>query len=378
MDYPTYRRLALARAVAADGLDALLVTHPANVTYLTGFRGDSSYAVAGTKEFILVSDGRFERQIADECPGLDVYIRPHDQRVHEAAAAVLTKSGARAVGLEADHATLGLLAALQAAGPKLTFVPVAGRVERLRAVKDAGEVEHIRAAVRAAEQAFGMFRAMLRETDTEKTMADALDAFLRRAGAAGSAFPPIVAVGDRGALPHAPPTDRPLAEGSKLLVDWGADRGYKSDLTRTFRNPFGTSPSRKNKAERTAFHYEEIAAAVAAAHDAAVAELRDGAAGKAPDTAARKALAKVRLKDGGRVNLADHFTHGLGHGIGLEVHEAPQLRANSVDTLEAGMVVTVEPGVYLPDWGGVRLEDDYLITPDGAVRLSTLPREFVV
>ncbi len=377
MHNPTHRRQALARTVAADGLDALLVTHPANVTYLTGFTGDSSYVVAGAA-FVLVSDARFEQQIAEECPGLEVHIRPHDQRLPAAAAAVLTKAGARNVGLEADHATLGLLAALQAAGPKLTFAPVDGRVERLRMVKDPGEVEQLRAAVRAAERAFGMFRAMLRETDTEKEMADALDAFLRRAGAAGSAFPPIVAVGDRGALPHAPPTDRPLSAGSKLLVDWGADLGYKSDLTRTFLSPFGVAPSPRNKAERRAFHYEEIAAAVAAAHDAAVAELRDGASGKAPDAAARKSLAGVRLKDGGRVNLADHFTHGLGHGIGLEVHEAPQLRANSADTLEAGMVVTVEPGVYLPGWGGVRLEDDYLITRDEPIRLSTLPLEFVV
>lgn len=376
MDYVAQRRHELVRDLKkTDGVDALLVTSPVNVGYLTGFTGDSSYLVLTPKHTVLVTDARFDQQLAEECPGLETHVRPHDQTTPEAAAAVLTKLGVKAVGLEAAHATLALQEQLAAAGPKLTFAPTHGKVEKMRAVKDAGEVEAIRVAIRAAERAFSMFAPMLREADTEKDLVDALEAYIRRAGARGASFPSICAVGDRGALPHAPPTTRQLGDGSKLLVDWGADCGYKSDLTRTLRSPFGTAPSRRNKAERVGVNFEEVYEAVCQAQDAAVAAVRHGAAAKDVDAAARKSLAKAKLKNNPGVNLADHFTHGLGHGIGLEVHEAPRVRANSDDVLESGMVITLEPGVYIPGWGGVRVEDDFLITKDGATRLSTLPRD---
>ena len=375
MDYLTQRRQTLVRNLKKDNADAILVTNPTNVTYLTGFTGDSSYLVATGKHFVLVTDARFEAQAKEECPGLDAHVRPHDKTTPEAAAEVLTKAGAKAVALEADHVTLALAEVLREKAAKATLVPVRGAVEQLRAVKDPSEVEQIRAAVRAAERAFGMFRATLREQDTEKDLVDALEGYIRRSGARGSAFPSIVAVGERGALPHAPPTDRPLGEGSKLLIDWGADLVYKCDLTRTVLSPFYPSPSRKNKQERTGFHFDEVYDLVCQAHEAAVAVLRAGVPAKEVDAAARRVFQKAKLRDGGGLKVADHFTHGLGHGIGLDVHEAPRIRANSDDVLEAGMVVTIEPGLYLPGWGGVRIEDDYLIRKEDAIRLTTLPRD---
>jgi Xaa-Pro aminopeptidase len=184
-------------------------------------------------------------------------------------------------------------------------------------------------------------------------------------------------VGERGALPHAPPTSKPLGDGSKLLVDWGADLLYKSDLTRTVRSPFGTAPSRRNKKERVEYDFEEVYAVVLAAQNAALATVRAGAKAKDVDAAARKVFAAARLRSERHsgLQLGDHFTHGLGHGIGLEIHEGPKIRANSEDVLEAGMVVTIEPGVYIPNWGGIRIEDDVLVTNDGCRLLSTLPRE---
>lgn len=379
MNYLALRRQTLARNLKKEGPDAVLVTYPANVTYLTGFTGEASYFVLTGKTAILVSDQRFELQIQQDCPEvgkeIELHVRPHNRTTLEAAAEVLTKAGAKSVAVEANHLTLAELEALKGLAPKATFVPQANLVEAQRAIKDMGEVERIRDAVRVAERAFKMFAATLWETDTEKEMADALEGYIRRSGAKSSSFPPVVAVGERGALPHAPPTAKELGESSKLLVDWGADLGYKSDLTRTFRSPFQITPNRRNKFERVGYDLEEVYGVVLAAQDAALAAIHPGVKAKEVDAAARQVLAEAKLRSGPGVNLADFFTHGLGHGIGLEVHEAPRVRANSDDVLEAGMVITVEPAVYIPDWGGVRIEDDVLVTRDGCTLLTSLPRD---
>jgi Xaa-Pro aminopeptidase len=248
-------------------------------------------------------------------------------------------------------------------------------VETLRTVKDMGEVEKIREAVRVAERAYRMFIATLRPADTEKDMVDALDGYLRRAGARCAAFPTIIGAGERGALPHAPPTNRRLEETSKLLIDWGADLIYKSDLTRTIRSPFVTTPTRRNKFERVGYSLEEIHQVVKDAQAAALAEIRPGAKARDVDAAARKVIASSKLRSDPSLKLSECFTHGLGHGIGLEIHEKPSLRPNTDDVLEAGMVVTLEPGIYIPGWGGVRIEDDVLVTRDGHTVLTTLSKD---
>jgi Xaa-Pro aminopeptidase len=182
----------------------------------------------------------------------------------------------------------------------------------------------------------------------------------------------IVAVGERSALPHAHPTDRLAGDGSKILLDWGADLGYKSDLTRTMKSPFPPPPIRKTKQERVGHNFDQVYEAVKAAHEAAVAELGAGVKAKDVDAAARKAFTKHSTRG---VDLEAHFTHGLGHGIGLDTHELPFVRHNTEVVLEAGNVITVEPGVYLPGWGGIRIEDMYLVTKDGSKRLTTLPHD---
>lgn len=375
MNYPQQRRNALTQTMKARELDGFLVTAAVNVTYLTGFTGDSSFYALLPKNNLLVSDTRFEEQIAEECPGQDAVIRGHNKTTLEAAAEALNKAGVKAVGVEGNRITVGELEALKRLAPKITFVPVDGAIEAQRAVKDPGEVEKIREAVRVAERGFKMFLATLREADTEKDMVDALEGYVRRAGARGTSFPPIVAAGERGALPHAPPTDKVLGDSAKLLVDWGADLGYKSDITRTFRSPFGTSPSRRNKLERVGYDFEKLYAVVLAAQNAALAAIRPGVPAKDVDAAARKVFAATTIPKYPDLRLADYFTHGLGHGIGLEVHEAPKIRANSEDVLEIGMVVTIEPGIYIPGWGGIRIEDDVLVTHDGCKLLTTLSRE---
>jgi Xaa-Pro aminopeptidase len=375
MNYPLQRRQALVQSLKKHSVDAFLVTTPVNVTYLAGFTGDSSFYLGTSRNSIIISDSRFEEQIKEECPAVDAHIRGHNKTTHEAAGEVLVKSGVKTVGVEGNRVTVGELEALKESAPKVTFVPINGLIEGQRVIKDPSETEKIRDAVRVAERAFRMFTATLRETDTEKDMVDALENYVRRSGARGTSFPPIVAVGERGALPHAPPTGKQLVEGSKLLIDWGADLLYKSDLTRTLRSPFITSPTRRNKYERVGLNFEEVYQVVLSAQNAALAEIRPGVKAKDVDAAARKVIASAKLRTRTDVKLGDCFTHGLGHGIGLEVHESPRIRANSEDILESGMVITIEPAVYIPGWGGVRIEDDVLVTHNACTLLSTLPRE---
>ncbi len=371
MDPAAPRRERLARLLAAEGIDGLAVTSVVNVTYLTGFTGDSSVLVLTRYRALLVSDPRYVGQIADECPALETHVRPAAQKLPAAVCGVLAKLGCRDVGFESAAVTVDELETFRGLAPALNWKPGRDRVENLRMVKDDVEVGEIRAAIGMAERAFEAFRALLRPEDREKDLADALDGFLRRAGAAGSSFPPIVAANDRAALPHCPPTDRAVGTGGLLLVDWGASgpRGYKSDLTRvldTRKNlplPAGQGGSRAGDGPRL----EEVYEVVLRARRRAIEAVRPGAQGQAVDSAARAAIAEA--------GYGDCFGHGLGHGIGLQVHEGPALRPHSETPLAPGMVVTVEPGVYLPGWGGVRVEDDVLVTPDGCEVLSHLPRE---
>ena len=248
------------------------------------------------------------------------------------------------------------LQALSAAMPGVESIGVKGWVEALRRVKDALEIAEIRAAVRCAERAFTMVRAGLRRDDTEKDVADALEAALRRCGATASSFPPIVAVGLRAALPHARPTRTTrIGDADFVLLDWGASgEPYKSDLTRVLVTGKVTPK------------FETIYRTVLAAQERAISAIRPGAKAHDIDAEARSVIEAA--------GFGGFFDHGLGHGIGMEIHEAPRVRKDSPDILEVGNVITVEPGIYLPDWGGVRIEDDVLVTPDGCEVLSRIPK----
>lgn len=366
------RRERLARTLPADGIDALAVTNVVSVTYLTGFTGDSSVLVLTPGRSVLVSDPRYIGQIADECPGLETHIRPAAQKLPAAVCEVLTKLGCRNVGFESAAVTVDELETLRGVAPAVNWKPGRDRVETLRMVKDEFEVGEIREAIAIAERAFEAFRALLRPEDREKDLADALDGFLRRAGAACSSFPPIIAANDRAALPHCPPTDRAVGSGGLLLVDWGASgpRGYKSDLTRVLdtrkTSPFAPGQAGTN-GQGTGPQLEKVYEVVLRARQQAVDAVRPGVQGQAVDAAARSAIAAA--------GFGDYFGHGLGHGIGLQVHEGPALRPHSETVLRPGMVVTIEPGIYLPGWGGVRIEDDVLVTPDGCEVLTHVPRE---
>jgi Xaa-Pro aminopeptidase len=351
------RRDKLVAWVAHQALDGFLVTNPTNVRYLTGFTGEASYLLINEQKALFVSDGRFSEQLQEECPGISAYIRPPGQKLVPAVAQELKALGWTKVGCEAMHLTLAEFEVLKGELNTVTWKPTTEAVEQLRMVKDDTEIAAIRQAIQIAELAFSRFLLFLRPTDHELGLHHRMEMLLRDGGAEAGSFPAIIAAGPRSALPHAPPTPLSLQNQDVLLLDWGARaNGYVSDLTRTcmLRKPFNP-------------RLKDVYEAVLAAHESAVAALRPKVPAFTVDAAARKAIEDRGLTP---------YSHGLGHGLGLDVHEAPQMRPGIDLLLAPGMVVTIEPGIYEPGLAGVRIEDDYLITADGCERLTTLPHDF--
>ncbi len=351
------RREKLRKLLKKTGAEALLATSVPNVTYLTGFSGDSSYLLVTHEDQILISDGRYPTQIEEECPGLEMNIRRAGVLIHHQVAKVLRAAGISRLAIEAESMTVATRDRIAEKLPKLEIGATSGMVEHLRQIKDKEELALIRQAASIAEKAFAVIRAGLRPEQTEKQIGDALEHQFRLFGGEGPAFPPIVAVGPRAALPHAKVTDRRIGAGDMVLFDWGAQwRLYKSDLTRVL-----VTGKISTKLRRV---YEVVLCAQARA----IAAIRPGVSTPEVDGAARKVIAEA--------GLDRRFNHGIGHGIGLEVHESPRMSGKNAVTLKPGMVVTVEPGVYIPGWGGVRIEDDILVTRGGHEVLTSLPKQF--
>lgn len=352
------RRDALRRLLAEKSLDALLVSDERNVTYLTGFSGDSSYVViGGDGRELLISDRRYEEQLADECPDLELSIRGPASKLSEYTSEVIGRLGLTSLAIEADNVTVGFFEKLKDGLKAVKLAFAEGLVESLREIKDPGEIQEIREAISIAQRAFAVIRHSLRLGRTEKDVADELEYQVRLFGGTCGAFPSIVGVGPRAALPHGRPTkSSKIGDYAFVLIDWGA-RGqlYHSDLTRVLVTG-KLSPQLRN-----------VYGVVLAAQRAAIAAIRPGAVMKEVDAAARKVIADA--------GFGEKFGHSLGHGIGLAVHEQPRLAPDSDRKLAAGMVVTVEPGIYLPGDLGVRIEDDVLVTPEGCEVLTDVPKE---
>jgi Xaa-Pro aminopeptidase len=356
MNFPALRRQKLLPLLGDEGVDVLLISNAVNVTYLTGFSGESSFLVLGKNRALLVSDARFTVQIGEECPGLEAHIRPPAQPIHNAVAEVVEKLGYRKIGFENGHLSVAELETLASLLPAASWKGGRERVEKLRLVKDSSEIAAIRAAIRIAEKAYNMFLAMIRPDDTEKDLCDNMEYYVRRAGGRCTSFPSIVAAGERAALPHAPPGGRKVGESELLLVDWGASGPfYKSDLTRVLATRT-ISPK-----------LEEVYNVVLQAQEKAIRAIRPGIKAHDVDAEARNLIAEK--------GFGAFFGHGLGHGFGLQIHEGPAVRQNSEILLEPAMVLTVEPGIYLPGWGGVRIEDDVLVTHNGYEVLTSVAKD---
>lgn len=344
------RRDKLRSLIKKQKLDAMLVTHPLNVSYLTGFTGDDSWLYLTPDRVFLISDPRYELQILEETAGVDPVIRQSGTSMYD----VLKKLTGPSVnvGIEADSLTVAEFARLSKTTEAL-WHPVSSLVESLREIKDKTEIAAIRESVRIARAGFEVLRLILNSDMTEVDVRNELEYQMRRAGADDRGFPTIAASGERAALPHAVPTNRfRVGSGELLLIDWGAKKSmYVSDLTRVLVT-----------ARRPSAKLRKIYNVVLDAQRAALSVIRPGITGAEADAAAREVIE--------RAGYGAAFNHGLGHGIGLFVHERGRLSRGANTPLKPGMVVTVEPGIYLPGKLGVRIEDDVLVTRDGMEILS--------
>lgn len=352
-------RLARVReALGRADLDALLVTALPNIRYLTGFSGSNALLLVTPLECQLFTDFRYATQVETEVsPVVTVRIEPASlwKGVWGRLPAC---AGVARIGFESAHLLHQDFARLLEQGARWQWRPTLETVEGLRMVKDPGEVAAIEKAVAVAEAAWRETVAALRPGLTERQVAGILERALREAGSDGYPFPSIVASGPQAALPHARAGERVLARGDLVLVDFGAVAdGYCSDLTRTVVLGPATAQQR------------DVHAVVLEANRRASGAVRGGMPGKDADALARDYIAAS--------GWGDAFGHSLGHGIGLEVHEAPRLARGADAPLPVGAVVTIEPGVYLAGWGGIRIEDDVLLTADGARVLTTVPRDLL-
>ncbi|MEA2357479.1 MAG: Xaa-Pro aminopeptidase [Solirubrobacteraceae bacterium] len=354
----TDRADRVADALEAREADLLLVTDLYNVRWLTGFTGSNAAAVVGrdgTRRF--VTDFRYLTQSAEQLDpawGREISV--------DLLAGAVKALPAGDLRLGFDDANMSVRDHAKVAGmlrPGIELVPAAGVVEELRAIKDDDELEVIRASARLADDALTEVLGRGLVGRTEREVALDLEFTMRRMGAEAASFPPIVAAGDHGALPHAEPRDVAIPAGTLCVIDWGAKLdGYASDCTRTYAT--GDLDPRDREVYDIVLHAQEEA----------LAAVRPGPTGREIDAVARSIIDAA--------GHGEHFGHGLGHGVGLDVHEGPRLSKQGETALAAGMVVTVEPGVYVPGAVGVRIEDLVVVTDDGAEVVSSLPKELQV
>ena len=348
------RRAALEAKVAERELDALLVSNLFNVRWLTGFTGSNAAAVLGPGVARFVTDFRYLTQSAEQVD--PVWEREIETDLLKRVAEGLPP-GPFKLGFDDAHLTVKAHAQLErlVAEREVELVAAGGIVEALRAVKDAAEIEMIRAAAKLADEAFEEVVGAGIVGRTERDVALDLEIAMRRRGAQGASFAPIVAAAEHGARPHAEPRDVPIPAGTLVVIDWGAQLdGYASDCTRTVAT--GDVDPRDRAVYDT----------VLAAQEAALAAVRAGPTGQEVD-----AVARTIIDEAGH---AEHFGHGLGHGVGMEVHEGPRLSKQGKEALAAGNIVTVEPGIYVPGAIGVRIEDLVAVTADGCDVLNGLPK----
>ncbi|WP_421120208.1 M24 family metallopeptidase [Aquihabitans daechungensis] len=348
----------LLTAMEAAAVPALLVTNLTNIRYLTGFTGSAALLLVSSDGLLFVTDGRYGQQAAAQlgAAGVPAQIEVDNLKQKDIVAAGLSRCGAATLGLEADAVTWSAQRTYDETWfPSTELVPTTGLVGGLRIVKDDGEIDRLRSAAAIADAALAEVRARLGERPTEVEFGLELDTAMRRLGADDVSFETIVASGPNGALPHHRPGDRTIVEGDLVVIDFGAlVDGYHSDMTRTV--------AVGDLSETQQRMYDVVLESQAAG----VAAVTAGTPAKAVDAACRAVIDAA--------GWGEAFLHGTGHGVGLDIHEDPRVGQSSTATLVDRNVVTVEPGVYLPEHGGVRIEDTVVVTPEGCRPITLTPK----
>jgi Xaa-Pro aminopeptidase len=351
-------RRAQERLQAMD-LDGYLVSHLPHIRYLCGFSGSNGLLLFGPGKAEFYTDGRYAEQIRTEVRGVQKQVPKNGNLIEAAARSPILATGRPRIGYQAKHVTVSTFSLLaRQVGGKALLVPADGMVEPLAELKDADELKRIERAVAIVDRAFARILPFIRPGVRESDVAAELEYIMFGLGSEGVAFETICASGARSALPHGRASRKRIDNGDFVTLDYGATYGgYRSDITRTV--VVGKASPRHKK----------IYGIVARAQAAAVRRIGPGVSTRAVDRAARQIIS--------RAGYGSRFGHGTGHGIGLEVHESPGLSARTDSRLGAGMVVTVEPGIYIPGFGGVRIEDDVLVTKSGYRVLTAAPRRLI-
>jgi len=351
------RVAGLREKLEAKGLSAMLIGSPINRRYLTGFTGSAGYVLITKEQSYLLTDFRYMTQAPQQATGFKVI--EHGAKVMDTVKELLQSEGIASLGFEQDHVTYGVYSGYTEQLTPISLVPVSGLVEELRIIKDAEELKIMQRAADLADETFSHVLTLLKAGKTEREIDLEMEMFMRSRGATSSSFDTIVASGERSALPHGVASDRVIQGNEFVTFDFGALLdGYCSDLTRTVA--LG-SPDPKLK---------EIYDIVLEAQLHALAHIKPGMTGREADALARDIIT--------RYGYGEYFGHSTGHGLGMEVHESPRLSKASDDILKPGMVVTVEPGIYLPGLGGVRIEDDIVITETGIQILTSSSKDYTV
>lgn len=351
-------RLELLRSkMRQNDLEAFIINSTSNRRWLSGFTGSAGTLVVGLQKAWLLVDFRYIEQAKQQAAHLESI---HTVNYSEQLRGLLSEVNAHQVGFESTHVTYQAWDKLQKVSTDIKWVPCANWVEEARACKDEEEIELLAAAAAITDQAYAAILPLIKPGVSEKELAMQLEFCLRKAGAQTMAFPPIVVSGERGALPHGQPSDKVICAGELITMDFGAVwQGYCSDMTRTVA--LGNANTRQR------YIYD----LVLRAQKAALAAVAIGQTGQAVDAVARSIITEA--------GYGEAFGHGLGHGVGLEVHEEyPRLNTSWQGELLPGMVCSVEPGIYLPGWGGVRIEDLVVVTQDGCRILSTSPTDLMI
>lgn len=334
----------LRKALHEQELDAILITRPENQRYLSGFTGGEAALLITQDAASLLTDFRYYEQVAEEAPSFTLV--KVETKLSQALRELLKKQGVKTLGFESTHVPYSEYQALRRSTRGVKWVPTSDVVEDIRVIKDTDELARMKKAIAIADAACDHIRDWIQPGMTEKQVAWELETHMRNHGADGIAFSFIVGGGPNGAKPHAVPQDRPIREGEPIVLDMGARvDGYNSDLTRTIC--IG-EPDAK---------LQEIYGVVLRAQETAEKGARAGMQGQEIDAIARKVITDA--------GYGDYFGHGLGHGVGLAIHEKPGAGRLSQNVMQPGMVVTIEPGIYLPGWGGVRIEDIVVFTQHG-------------